>query len=1334
MLGLVVLAWLVVGLTWGALHWWIVPRIDTFRPWLEARATQAIGLQVRVARLASKTNSFIPSFELEQVALFDNQGRAVLQLPKVQVAVSVRSLWRLGFEQMVIDAPQLEVRRFKDGRITVAGMDVAGTSTLNAPLQDWFFSQIEFAIQGGSVRWTDETRNTDAIELTHVNLWVRNSGRRHDLRLEATPPALWGDRVSVGGQFMQPLLTRQNGRWQEWEGQLYTAFERVDLSALRRHVDLKMDVRQGRGALRAWVDVSQGQLTGATTDVALEEVDLTLNQDLPPLALQHIYGRVAGRELANGFEVSAHNLTFDAADGLHWPGGNVHVMYLGGEGAIAPRGEFQADRLDLATLAQLLQRLPIPDLWRDQLFQYAPQGNANKLALTWQGTLSALQSYTAQGQLSQLTVAAVKGQPGVSGLNANFELNQLGGKADVQLEQGTVDLPSVLQQSQVDVSRFAAQLRWQVKGDQLAVQANDVRFANPDGEGTAQVKWHTSDAALAPNHSRFPGVLDLQATLNHVDGTKVHRYLPLLLDVRARDYVRDAITAGQANNVRFAVKGDIQTMPHPDLRQGQFKISADIQHGALTFVPRSLQPADESPWPTLADVSGQLLIDRTQLQVKNANAVVAQAPDVHISSADVTIPDLLHTTVNLNAALKGGVSDALKVINASPLKDLTSAALAQAQGSGAAQASLQLSLPIAHLNQSKVRGSVLFSGNDLQITPDTPKFSRVRGQLNFSQSGLDLKGVQARALGGDVLLDGGLVFSPLATALRAPTQIVATGSVSAEGLQQAKELGWVTQLARRAVGTASYTASLGFRQGRPELLIQSDLQGMALNLPAPLKKSAPSLLPLRIQTELTAAPRAGGAAAPRLSDRLSLSLAGVGRAVYERDLSGAFARVTSGVVSLGANAQETWPMPTQGVFAQLNLPFLDVDAWQAVFADLAATYGDHTEAMAYLPSTLAVQADVLQVAGRSFNQLVAAGSREGAVWRANLHANELNGYVEHRPTQGADADSSAGRVYARLQHLSIAPSAATQVEAMLDAQPASVPALDIVVDDFELRGKHMGRLEVQALNRMANATPASPGVPEWRLNQFNLRTPEATLTASGNWARLQPTSAPQKTSNPSERRRTVLNFKLDVADGGALLARLGMKDVVRQASGKLEGQVAWLGSPLKLDYPTLGGAFTVNMAAGQFLKADPGIAKLLGVLSLQALPRRLTLDFRDVFSEGFRFDFLRGDVTVVQGIAHTNNLQMKGVNAAVLMEGQADIDRETQDMKVVVVPEINAGTASLLASVINPAVGLGSFLAQLFLRRPLIESNTQELHVTGSWTDPQVTKVNHARPSTDSKP
>ena len=92
-------------------------------------------------------------------------------------------------------------------------------------------------------------------------------------------------------------------------------------------------------------------------------------------------------------------------------------------------------------------------------------------------------------------------------------------------------------------------------------------------------------------------------------------------------------------------------------------------------------------------------------------------------------------------------------------------------------------------------------------------------------------------------------------------------------------------------------------------------------------------------------------------------------------------------------------------------------------------------------------------------------------------------------------------------------------------------------------------------------------------------------------------------------------------------------------------------------------------------------------------------------------------------MASTNNLQMKGVNAAVLMDGSADIARETQDLRVVVVPEINAGTAALVATAINPAIGLGTFLAQMVLSKPLIAAATQEFHIDGTWADPKITKV-----------
>ncbi|MBR7784291.1 YhdP family protein, partial [Undibacterium luofuense] len=134
--------------------------------------------------------------------------------------------------------------------------------------------------------------------------------------------------------------------------------------------------------------------------------------------------------------------------------------------------------------------------------------------------------------------------------------------------------------------------------------------------------------------------------------------------------------------------------------------------------------------------------------------------------------------------------------------------------------------------------------------------------------------------------------------------------------------------------------------------------------------------------------------------------------------------------------------------------------------------------------------------------------------------------------------------------------------------------------------------------------------------------------------------------------------------------------------------------------------------------------KLLGVLSMQSLPRRLTLDFRDVFSEGFAFDGINGHAVIEKGLAHTENLKMRGLNATVLMAGKADIVNETQDLHVVVIPVVNAGAASVVYGLaVNPVIGLGTFLAQLFLREPLAKAFTFEYGLTGSWTEPVVKKL-----------
>jgi uncharacterized protein YhdP len=133
-------------------------------------------------------------------------------------------------------------------------------------------------------------------------------------------------------------------------------------------------------------------------------------------------------------------------------------------------------------------------------------------------------------------------------------------------------------------------------------------------------------------------------------------------------------------------------------------------------------------------------------------------------------------------------------------------------------------------------------------------------------------------------------------------------------------------------------------------------------------------------------------------------------------------------------------------------------------------------------------------------------------------------------------------------------------------------------------------------------------------------------------------------------------------------------------------------------------------------------------LSLQSLPKRLTLDFRDVFSEGFAFDSIRASAQLRNGVVSTQDFKMRGVNATVLLEGQADLARETQNLRVLVLPEINAGGASVIYGLLaNPAIGIGTFLAQLVLREPLAKAFSYEYRVTGTWSDPLVERTENSK-------
>ena len=176
----------------------------------------------------------------------------------------------------------------------------------------------------------------------------------------------------------------------------------------------------------------------------------------------------------------------------------------------------------------------------------------------------------------------------------------------------------------------------------------------------------------------------------------------------------------------------------------------------------------------------------------------------------------------------------------------------------------------------------------------------------------------------------------------------------------------------------------------------------------------------------------------------------------------------------------------------------------------------------------------------------------------------------------------------------------------------------------------------------------------------------------------------------------------------------------------------WPGYPYDFTLANLAGTFKVEARQGQFAKIEPGAGKLLGLLSLQSLPRRAFFDFRDVFSAGFAFERIAGDVRIARGILLTDDFQISGPSAFVTLSGEVSLPQETQSLTMHIVPEVGEGVALAATLIGTPVLGLSTLLVSKLLKNPLGKVVAYEYQVTGSWDNPEVTRLSSLPPRTAS--
>jgi uncharacterized protein (TIGR02099 family) len=1339
-----------------SLRYLVLPTVNDYRPTIERVVSGMLRAPVHIGHIDASWLGLHPRLVLSNVDVLDAQGRVALALPRVATVLSWRSVVLLEprMLQFQLDAPEVDVRRDTQGRFQIAGLliDLNDKSHPHA-LEHWLFAQREITVRGALVRWTDDMRQAPPLELRNVAFTLRNTGLHHRGALRVEPPAALASPIDVRADFTHGLFEFEPTEVARWKGSIYGRLDHVDVAGWRPWVDLPGGLERGAGALRAWLDVDHGRLLAGTGDIALTDVAGHLKPELPELALTRAVGRIDAANSQAGHRLSLAGLTLETSDAILIQPQSVNERWTAESRQQPARGTLTVEGLDLAALDKLADRLPLSDNIRQRIADTQPAGRIDQLRVDWEGQVDTPRNVAVSARFTGLSMAAAPvpvgvdahrpQRPGFTNLSGTVQADRDGGSLALDAHDLTLSFPGVFEQPVLPFKHFVAQARLiRPANGPAEIHMTQVDFEQTNLQGQFTGVWK----AEGKSHS---GTLDIAGKIAHADVRDIPALIPLGVGEGVRTWLQKALLAGTVSDVGFKVQGDLREFPFGNGRLGQFSVGGRLQNVTLDYAPP--RPTDKG-WPRLENLVGNIAFDRLSMTIdaQTGKARVSRDATVDVGPTRAHIDNVeKDPMLEIEGETHGPAANFLTFASTSAVGHIIDGALDQATATGNFTVPLSLHIPLHDLSSTQVAGEVQLAGNEFRIQPGAPPLQRLAGSVGFGNDGLSMRGVTGMLLDGPVRL----AAAPQGDG----TDVLRLdGTAAASGLAQL----WRVPGVSRFKGQAVYAAKVVFGKGRPpSATLDSNLAGMAIDLPAPLGKAAPDAVPLHAEWGQSGPDVAGKPGV----DWLAAGLGSVVNLHVERDRDPA-GGVPVLQAAVGVNRAATLMGP--GLSLAVDLPEVDVDAWGKLAAEfstgakvqpppaLAATAPDESSPavgglVAAMPATAAtatpslaqasssaipavsasttpafppltrvnLKTAKLMVKGRQLDGVSLYAARDmalqGGGWRTDIQSEQLAGRISWTDAQPA----SAGRLTARLSRLVIGKehdAGGGASDLLSDSATDDVPDVDVVADSFELFGKSLGRLEVQARR--------DKGGHDWQLNHLSVKNPDAEFDSSGVW-RLEP-------GDPEAARRLLtLDANLRLIDTGKFLDRMGVPGTMKGGSGRLTGHVSWRGQPYSLDLPTLAGQLELQLDKGQFLKADPGIAKLLGVLSLQSLPRRVTLDFRDVFSQGFAYDTIRANVGIANGLAHTDNFKMSGANATVVLAGDADMARETQNLHVVVVPKVDAGAAPLLYGLINPAVGLSVFLAQWLLHAPLAQAFTYQYAITGDWSDPHIERVANQPPA-----
>lgn len=1301
----------------------VMPNISRYQNDIISKVASSTGMDVSARAIRGGWAGFRPFIELEEVVFREQAdsassrraaGEEALRLPELRASLSWWSLLigQVRLADVRLMGPELSLSREADGLIYFAGYPLNKPNAVedDGRFLNTLLNQPGLSIHHASLSWNDALTPAAALKFTDVGLSFEKGLGGHTIGFIATPPKTLARKIELRGNVD---LRNDAGRWKV-AGSLYLAADDANLTELRQHLTVPDSLQTGVGNVRAWVDIDNtvapppgtsnrallafNPVRAITADVHLANTRVQLGEDVAPLQIAKLAGRLEYKASQAGFTIGSKALEFRTREGVVSPPADFSLTLENQSDAATASGEITANGIDLKAMSALIQFFPIGKEMRALGERFAMRGMVQQSRFAWTGYLDKPLTYQIKGKLTEFGSNTSEAIPGVTGFTGTVDGDDKGGRFTVASKNLVLDVPRVMP-APLQFLQFESGGEWKVTPDTVEVSINGARFANNDLAGELDGRyWRYRASGAKAAEEKGPGSLDMKLRVTGLKAATMPGYLPVGA-VKTRDYLQWALRDGEIVSTNVEWKGPIYDFPYREHNTGSFRIDAKVKAIDYRYL---------DGWPVANDVDGEILFENTRFEAKLDTGKFFNAV---LNKTTIAVDDFGASPPMLTIQ---GTSDARaeevsRYLKESPMVNTVGAFTRFAALDGPGKLELAMKIPLGDYDRSRhatrINGKYAIARGHGKLAFG-PELFGLNGSIAFSEASVRSSNLIATAYGNPMTINiAGAGDAGVTVDFTARADVVQLGDVLPFRMPQ------------QVKGVADFTGRVLARGGATEITIESGLTGITSTLPPPLAIRADETRRLKVQFTNTGLP----------AEKIRVTLAGNSQGAAQSsdspesridarflrsfDANGLPQGFFGGVAAVGeALGEVTVP---EGMWLAGTLPRLDFDAWRAAIDGFyppppAGAVAENTSGKSESPiAGFDFKLGGLLAYGRPFKAMTLKGRHGSDGWRMNMDSAEASGDFTWRPA----AQNDRGLVRARLQRFVLAeesPPIGGNVPVANGAPEADLPALDIVAEKFTLKDRELGKLELRATPQGAN----------WKIDQLNISNGHLKLETDGLWQRF---GDPQK---PDGRSRTTMNVRFETGNLNATFDQFGYGDYVKGGRGKLEGQLSWPGHSYQYNASSLSGNFKVAANNGRFSKIEPGAGKLLGLISLQALPRRITLDFRDIFSEGFAFDKIEGDIKINNGIMNTDNFEIKGPAADIKMVGDISLPAEKQNLTMTVVPSLGEGVAIGAAVLLTPAVGAGVLLAQKMLQG----ANTYDYAVTGSWDNPVVEKIKQTPP------